>query len=711
MDLYSRLLPAAMARLRSPRAFLVAMPTTELSFEMTLLTLVGAVLPATLVLLYLLASTGLPQAAVRAIIPKHIRRWTEEFISVEDVVQMEEQEKEERKEEEMMGRAVSRGTEESTAEEHEQDAGVAADERTPLLLANSRDPKDPLLDVKPSAAITFGLIAVALFHLAGWSGSLAYQLVEYQGISELTTRELVVTHALIGSAWAYVLVRSLLRPQRTPPYDTLAILLVNAAGTLLRLHYIIVSATILRTSAMQLGIVLVSLLLIGYAISLIGSMPIRVYSKEADILNLSDPRITLTAPERSDVDASKLSSPEDTCRLIDWVTFRWVNSLLRATRKGKLDERDVWQLGKFLKARVVSKRFDEVPAKNLALRIFKANSKDLLLDVSLTFISAVLEYASPFFLKRILEAIQGERRQSGPLTARGAMLAFVYGGEHSTKETAYLFSFFAFVAVVIRSQADLYHLYYGRRAATRCRSELTSSIYAKGLRGKDVSGLVDARGKEGGVDRDEQDQKGQGVGRVVSLMAVDAVRVSNFLSMLYWLYGAPIELLIALVFLFNLLGWSAFAGLLGLVIATPLQSIMTQIGIRLSKRTGNIRDTRMTALSEFIGNLKIIKLVSWEKNFITRILDIRRKELDLLFKRQIVQSCMSFLWTIAPASVSVLAFASYTLIEKKELSVPVAFTALNLYQMLAGPLNVIPLIINEGITVYVCCDRIEKFLK
>ena len=39
----------------------------------------------------------------------------------------------------------------------------------------------------------------------------------------------------------------------------------------------------------------------------------------------------------------------------------------------------------------------------------------------------------------------------------------------------------------------------------------------------------------------------------------------------------------------------------------------------------------------------------------------------------------------------------------------VAFTALNLYQMLAGPLKIIPLVINEAITVYVSCERIQKF--
>jgi hypothetical protein len=42
-----------------------------------------------------------------------------------------------------------------------------------------------------------------------------------------------------------------------------------------------------------------------------------------------------------------------------------------------------------------------------------------------------------------------------------------------------------------QSEADVQHLWFGRRAATRMRSELMASIYDKALKRKDYSGIID----------------------------------------------------------------------------------------------------------------------------------------------------------------------------------------------------------------------------
>jgi hypothetical protein len=42
-----------------------------------------------------------------------------------------------------------------------------------------------------------------------------------------------------------------------------------------------------------------------------------------------------------------------------------------------------------------------------------------------------------------------------------------------------------------QAQADVQHLWFGRRAATRIRSELMASIYEKALKRKDYSGIID----------------------------------------------------------------------------------------------------------------------------------------------------------------------------------------------------------------------------
>jgi hypothetical protein len=45
--------------------------------------------------------------------------------------------------------------------------------------------------------------------------------------------------------------------------------------------------------------------------------------------------------------------------------------------------------------------------------------------------------------------------------------------------------------VVVQGQSDVNHLWRGRRAATRIRSELMAAIYDKALKRKDYSGIID----------------------------------------------------------------------------------------------------------------------------------------------------------------------------------------------------------------------------
>ena len=102
-----------------------------------------------------------------------------------------------------------------------------------------------------------------------------------------------------------------------------------------------------------------------------------------------------------------------------------------------------------------------------------------------------------------------------------------------------------------QAEADVQHLWYGRRAATRMRSELMSAIYDKALKRKDFSGIVDKDaakdaknpGKPSessrlvifgtcelncGVDTDpkaDDPKAGADIGKIVNLMAGDANRV------------------------------------------------------------------------------------------------------------------------------------------------------------------------------------------
>jgi hypothetical protein len=100
-----------------------------------------------------------------------------------------------------------------------------------------------------------------------------------------------------------------------------------------------------------------------------------------------------------------------------------------------------------------------------------------------------------------------------------------------------------------QAQADVQHLWFGRRAATRIRSQLMAAIYDKALKRKDFSGIVNKdisreHGKKDSESSAEAKAKaddpkaGADIGKIVNLMAGDANRVAMTSSAMYFIYGS-----------------------------------------------------------------------------------------------------------------------------------------------------------------------------
>ena len=178
-------------------------------------------------------------------------------------------------------------------------------------------------------------------------------------------------------------------------------------------------------------------------------------------------------------------SPEDYTTLFGWTTFTWVKPIIDLGTNTTLREPDVWNLSPTLQARPLYIKFSSTKRNTLLRRLWAANSLDLCLDFGLTYVSVVFEYLAPFFLKRILDILDSDDRDA-------------------EIGQAYIYAFLGFFSVIFKAESDVLHLWYGRRAATRIRSELMSAIYDKALKRKDFSGIVD---KDKDKDKEKADSK------------------------------------------------------------------------------------------------------------------------------------------------------------------------------------------------------------
>jgi hypothetical protein len=81
----------------------------------------------------------------------------------------------------------------------------------------------------------------------------------------------------------------------------------------------------------------------------------------------------------------------------------------------------------------------------------------------------------------------------------------------------------------VQSEADCIHLWFGRRAMVRVRSQLMAAIYDKSLKRKDFSGITKKGGTKPVGDKEEaiaNDPKSSAdVGKIVNMMASDTNQV------------------------------------------------------------------------------------------------------------------------------------------------------------------------------------------
>ncbi|CAA7263971.1 unnamed protein product [Cyclocybe aegerita] len=529
-----------------------------------------------------------------------------------------------------------------------------------------------------------------------WVFEGSYRLYNYE---EMAWRGLLAF--LMAASWLYSVVRPIARPTATPPYDLFSLYLALLVASLLQIGGVIYDHTVLDLpfpSTFSILAHVADLLAILVLLVVVVTMPLAVPSNRVDKKEIG-----------------RTLSPEDYTSLWGWISFQWVYPLVSRGRYATLDEKDVWDLSPTMQSRPVFSKFNSVHQPTLLRRLWIANSLDLILDFSLTFVSVIFNYSGPFFLKRILDAI--DLKKPTP----------------ESRAQAYIYAFLAFACSCLKAQADLQHLWFGRRASTRIRSELMAAIYDKALKRKDFSGIVnkDKKAEESkepsnGVDTKESKRKskakkkekdakaddpkaGADVGKIVNLMAGDANRISQMVSGAYFIYGAPFEIVIAGFFLYQLLGLSAFAGFIVLVAGWPLNSFIARRSVRIQKGVLAARDKRMGVLNELIGAVKFIKFFAWEERWIGRALDAREAEMKWMVKARVNSVMFYLLWTCAPILVSIISFFTYVM-RGNVLTISTAFTAIALFGMIRAPLNVIPAWIVQILQTGVALKRIAVYL-
>lgn len=120
------------------------------------------------------------------------------------------------------------------------------------------------------------------------------------------------------------------------------------------------------------------------------------------------------------------------------------------------------------------------------------------------------------------------------------------------------------------------------------------------------------------------DERGRTTGDIVNLMSVDATRLQDFCSVGLMVVSGPyqvcdvpasnqtwfltltycVQLTLAFVSLYNLLGWSAFVGVVIMFFSIPLSTCIARILKEMHEQQMKNRDKRARLMSELLANIK-----------------------------------------------------------------------------------------------------------
>ncbi|KAL0069231.1 hypothetical protein AAF712_003594 [Marasmius tenuissimus] len=332
---------------------------------------------------------------------------------------------------------------------------------------------------------------------------------------------------------------------------------------------------------------------------------------------------------------------------------------------------------------------------NVGYQLIRLNLASLMAQFWLAAVSAVLFYLPPYFLKLLVEYLE----QDPDRRDRSWGWAYVFGLIVSN-------------VIVYLITAQLWSISTTVIQA-RFKIQLNSILYAKTLVRKDaISSSASAPKKDD--DKKEETKEDENdfstKAQIMTLMTTDTDRVSEFAWHFFTLIDSPIELVIGSLFVYQLLGISSLYGLLVIVLSLPLNHFAGKVVVDAQENLMKARDERIALMNEILGGIRMLKFMAWERNFETRVMKIRARELKYQKLNYTIETLWNGVWNATPILVTLVAFFHFTVIRGQQLTPHIAFTSIAVFNELKFALNALPETLINTLQSLVSLRRIEKYL-
>ena len=374
--------------------------------------------------------------------------------------------------------------------------------------------------------------------------------------------------------------------------------------------------------------------------------------------------------------------PYEYANVFSVLTFGWMTPMMRHGYREYLTEDDLWNLRKRDTTTASTEAFERAWDKEISKRrpslwiaMFRAFGGPYFRGACFKTVGDCLNFVQPQLLRLLISFVDSYRTDQPQPAIRGAAIAL------------------AMFAVSVGQTACI-NQYFQRAFETgmRIKASLVAKTYSKAMR------------------LSNEGRAAKSTGDIVNYMAVDTQRLQDLSQYGSMLWSAPFQIVLCMLSLYQLLGWSMLAGVGAMIAMVPVNGVIARIMKTLQKEQMANKDSRTRLMTEILNNMKTIKLYAWTTAFINKLNHIRNDlELRTLRKIGAAQAFANFTWSTTPFLVSVSTFAVYVLTTNQPLTTEVVFPALTLFNLLNFPLAVLPIVITSIIEASVAVGRLTSY--
>ncbi|XP_069171929.1 multidrug resistance-associated protein 1 isoform X6 [Procambarus clarkii] len=416
-------------------------------------------------------------------------------------------------------------------------------------------------------------------------------------------------------------------------------------------------------------------------------------------------------PQYVDFPLGEKPSPESSASFLSRITFSWMDPLIWKGYRKPLVQGDTWDLSRENASRSTIKKWDKNWKKTLKSTFKKQDVQSWAAYTNNVVHVGVANDGTR--RKKPVSILPTMARTFGPTFFFGAILKVIYDvlqfvspqilsllinfTENNDASQPQWRGYFYAILMLVFAQIQSFVLgqYFMKMflAGLRIRTGVISAVYRKALR---ISNSA---------------KKESTVGEIVNLMAVDAQRFMDLTTYINLLWSAPLQIALALFFLWQILGPSVLAGLAVMIVLIPVNGVIANKTKQLQMSQMKNKDQRVKLMNEILNGIKVLKLYAWEPSFEDQVLGVRTKEIKVLKNAAYLNAASSFIWTCTPFLVVFASLTTHVLVESTNaLTAEKIFVTIALLNILRVPLGLTPIIIAYTVQASVSLKRLNKFL-